>query len=445
MDEVNQRTVVLTVNMLSQSVLQSLFLTADTFVVSALSDRAVVAIGIASRPLDLVSRLFQIISLGILIINPQLLGDNNQKRANEVSAHGTILAVIFGLLASFTSFAFSKNILSIYAVESEALEKANIYLQIVGSGLVFQSLIIVLTAIIQSYEKAELSMYVSVFVNLVNIGIDSFVVLCIKPSEFMGIICVALSTTLSQLLGAIVLLHLYNREIRLGQKIVYKLTDGFVVLKAGCPAVGETLSYSVSQMVITIFISQLGTEVLSGYIYAMNVSLWLSRFPAAFGKASGIVAGTLIGEKEYLRCKDYALKNVIKGVIITIISGCVTIIFLDNFLRFFSSNENVLEIAHLVAMMGLLALPGRSVNLIVGNVIRSTGNPLLPALVGVGSMWSFGVIGSYLLGLYLPFGIYGMEIAFALDESCRAGILIKYWLSDRWINSKCFHYNFPNR
>ena len=193
----NRRTFNLAIPIFLQSVFQSFFSTADTYMVSQHSDQAVAAIGIASRPLELLSKIFQMISLGIVIIIPRLLGNNDKKKADEISIYGIFLSMIIGLISSCLFCIFSYNILSVYNVESNVLEKASIYLQIVGIGLVFQSLMIVLTAIVQSYERARSSMYISIFANIVNIGIDLYFIFIIQPGENIGIMCVACSTVFS--------------------------------------------------------------------------------------------------------------------------------------------------------------------------------------------------------------------------------------------------------
>lgn len=95
-----KRTFDLAIPIFFQSVFQSFFSTADTFMVSKLSDQAVAAIGIANSPLELISKIFQMVSLGLIIIIPQLLGSNERKKANEISAYGILISLIIGVLAS---------------------------------------------------------------------------------------------------------------------------------------------------------------------------------------------------------------------------------------------------------------------------------------------------------------------------------------------------------
>ena len=136
----------------------------------------------------------------------------DKKKADEISIYGIFLSMIIGLISSCFFCIFSYNILSVYNVESNVLEKASIYLQIVGIGLVFQSLMIVLTAIVQSYERARSSMYISIFANIVNIGIDLYFIFIIQPGENIGIMCVACSTVFSQFLASFILLFFCNKH-----------------------------------------------------------------------------------------------------------------------------------------------------------------------------------------------------------------------------------------
>lgn len=434
-NSLNQRTINLVTPIFLQSIFQTLFGTVDTFMVSQISDHAVAAVGVANRPLEITCKLFYIVSMGIIIIIPQLLGDNKKKKANTIALYGVYLNAIIGLLSSVFFPLFSSKIVLLFGVEKKVFNEANIYLSIVGSALVFQALMIIFTSIMQSYEKANLALYVSLLANAVNLVLDYYFVFVLKLTDAHAVSGVAFATAISQFIAFVILLVIYLKTIHIKARAPFCYKDILIIIQTGGPAVGETLSYSLSQFVITLFITRLGTKVLAGYIYAMNIMLWVSRFPLSLGKASGIIVASLVGEKEHFVCLKYVRKNMYINLLSVLIIGSIPLLLSNKLLLIFTADIQTIQIGKAVIFLEFIASFGKSINFVMGDSIRGSGNPLIPMSVAVFSMWFFGVAGSYIMGILLPWGIYGIAIAFIIDEFFRAGILTKYWNSKKWVNA----------
>ena len=56
-----------------------------------------------------------------------------------------------------------------------------------------------------------------------------------------------------------------------------------------------------------------------------------------------------------------------------------------------------------------------------------------PVLVGIVVMWGVQVVGSYVLGISLGWGLVAMWAVFALDENIRGLIFLRRWNSFRWV------------
>ncbi len=67
------------------------------------------------------------------------------------------------------------------------------------------------------------------------------------------------------------------------------------------------------------------------------------------------------------------------------------------------------------------------------NALRSAGDIYFPVLVGIIVMWGVQVVGSYVLGIGLGWGLIAMWAVFALDENIRGLIFLHRWNSFRWV------------
>ena len=68
------------------------------------------------------------------------------------------------------------------------------------------------------------------------------------------------------------------------------------------------------------------------------------------------------------------------------------------------------------------------------NSLIASGDVLFPFWTGVTVMWGVATLLSYLLGVWLGWGLVGIWLAMALDELIRAAIFERRWRSRRWQN-----------
>ncbi len=139
--------------------------------------------------------------------------------------------------------------------------------------------------------------------------------------------------------------------LELGTKPVGKLLAQYAL-----PAIVAMTASSLYNMIDSIFIGQgVGPLAISG----LAITFPLMNLSAAFGAAVGIGSSTCISVK--LGQKDYAVAENIFGnsftlnLIVGVLFGLITIIFLDPILYFFGASENTIPYARdymLVIMSG---------------------------------------------------------------------------------------------
>jgi Na+-driven multidrug efflux pump len=83
--------------------------------------------------------------------------------------------------------------------------------------------------------------------------------------------------------------------------------------------------------------------------------------------------------------------------------------------------------------IGIVLEPGRVFNIVISNGLRAAGDAFYPALIGVLSMASVMVFGSWLLGTYFGWGLPGVWIAMLLYEWLRGVLLYRRWKRRKWL------------
>ena len=88
--------------------------------------------------------------------------------------------------------------------------------------------------------------------------------------------------------------------------------------------------------------------------------------------------------------------------------------------------------------LSILLELGRATNIIVISSLNATGDVRFPFICGIIVMWIVSLPFSYLLGVYIGWGLVGVWIAYIIDEGLRAMLMYRRWHSRVWTTKSVF-------
>ncbi len=409
---------------------------ADTLMLSQYSDNSVAAVGVANQILFLLIVMFGFIATGTTILVAQYMGGNNYKAAKEISSVSLSANTLFSILISVVIVLASEDILQLMNLPQELMADAKFYLQVVGGFSFIQALIMTAGAILKSYGYTKDSMYLTIGMNLINIIGNYLFIFGPFGIPVLGVQGVAISTVVSRFIGLIAILYILKQRVHftLNLKDMFKLPAQYIkkLLYIGIPTAGEQLSYNSSQMVITFFITMIGTEALTTKVYAQNLMMFIFLFSSAVSQGTQILVGYMVGAKEYETAYKRCFKSLHYGIVISTLMAIIFTFFSDQLLGIFTSNERILEVGGTLILLTILLEPGRAFNMIIIGSLRAAGDIRFPTYIGILSMWGVSVPIAYVLGIHYDLGLVGVWIAFIADEWVRGIIMYYRWKSKAW-------------
>jgi putative MATE family efflux protein len=409
---------------------------ADTLMLSQYSDHSVAAVGLTNQLLSIVIVMFGFVAQGASVVIAQAVGAEKHKTAAEVAVVSILANLLFGLVLSAVLLIWGEAFLKWMNTPDELMMEAKSYLMIVGGFSFIQSVIMTIGAAIRSYGFTKDAMFVTIGMNILNVIGNYLFIFGAFGFPVLGVEGVAISTSFSRFLGVIVILYLLLKRssIPLPFSKSFKLLPLHIksVLKIGLPAAGEHLSYSGSQMIITFFITILGTIALTTKVYTMNIMMFIFLFAIAIGQGTQIIIGHLIGAKSYDDAYKTCLKSQTYAMIISFAMAGVASLFAKPLLSIFTDNPEIIKEGTILLYLTLLLEPGRSFNLVIISSLRAAGDVKFPVMMGLISMWGVSVPLSYLLGITFGLGLVGIWIAFAADEWLRGLFMLWRWRKRKW-------------
>ena len=408
----------------------------DTFMLSRYSDNSVAAVGVDNQLMNLVFLLFEIVSLGTSILCSQYIGAGRRDKVIQVVGISLLFNTLFGLVISAVLIFMAEDLLLWMGLRPDLMADGLPYMKIVGGFAFLQAISLSLSASLRSADKAKYPMYVSMVVNVLNI-IGNYTLIFGKfGMPALGVEGAAISTSICRLVSvAILFVVLLKKHIPSFPKELFtpfpwgELKN---LLKIGIPSAGEHISYSLSQIVITYFINIISNQALATRSYVTNIVMFTFIFAISIAQGGAILIGHLVGMKKIQAAYTIGKRIMRMGVAMSVSLSMLTAIFGKQILSMLTSDPWIITTGASILWVEVLLEHGRALNFFGVNALRSTGDIYFPVNVGICVMWTVQVIGSYVLGISMGWGLVAMWAIFALDENIRGLIFVHRWNSFKW-------------
>lgn len=412
------------------------------------------AIGQVNQIVNIFTVSFSVLATSSLILITQLKGSNNEEGVKKIYPLTIFLNLIIGIIVCLILILIAGFIFDWMKVAPNIIPYAKLYLYITAPSLIFYSLNQAFSSFLRANKRMIQPTIISLLTNVINVVICAIVLWGINGLDIRSkLIGVGLATLISRFISLVVSYIFFKIDVK--QTLSLKLLKPFPMaflkkqLRIGLPTAGETLSYNLSQFVLTIIVNascSVLDQNLRSYIMTFTSIIYL--FANGSGIAMQVIEGNLLGEQD----KDKVNKLVRdSGKMAQFVSFIMSIIVLAISYPLFSLlmqpavsdptiNVNNVTVAYcgLTAVFCLLINvvleQGRATNLIYVKGLETAGDIAFPVISSILTSWVFTVGVSALLCLVFDLGIYGAFIGACLDEGVRGiGFLIR-WKKGGWRN-----------
>ena len=405
------------------------------------------AIGQVNQIVNIFTVSFSVLATSSLILITQLKGSNNEEGVKKIYPLTIFLNLIIGIIVCLILILIAGFIFDWMKVAPNIIPYAKLYLYITAPSLIFYSLNQAFSSFLRANKRMIQPTIISLLTNVINVVICAIVLWGINGLDIRSkLIGVGLATLISRFISLVVSYIFFKIDVK--QTLSLKLLKPFPMaflkkqLRIGLPTAGETLSYNLSQFVLTIIVNascSVLDQNLRSYIMTFTSIIYL--FANGSGIAMQVIEGNLLGEQD----KDKVNKLVRdSGKMAQFVSFIMSIIVLAISYPLFSLlmqpavNDPTINVNNVtIAYCGLTAVfcllinvvleQGRATNLIYVKGLETAGDIAFPVISSILTSWVFTVGVSALLCLVFDLGIYGAFIGACLDAGVRGvGFLIRW-------------------
>jgi putative MATE family efflux protein len=428
---INRAIFLLSIPMILEMAMESVFAVVDIFFVSRLNNSdAVAVIGLTESMLAIVYSVAWGVSMGATALVARRVGEKEYESAAVAAVQAMLVGLTASIAVTIAGIFFYEDLLRLMGASNSVIQVGSHFTLWMLAGNLTIMMLFLINGIFRGAGNAAIAMRALWLANLFNMVLDPILIFGWGPVPSFGVEGAAISTNIGRGLGVVFQLYFLfskNGIVKLNAsnfKVDWKVIVQVIKVSAG--STGQFLISSASWVFLARIISHFGSAAMAGYTIAIRVIVF--TILPSWGMANA--SATLVGQNLGAGQPDRAEKSVWKtGFYNMIFLGFIMFIFLflsSPILKFFSTDETVISYGTQCLKIVALGYLFYGYGMVITQSFNGAGDTKTPTLLNLFGFWCFQIPLAYWLAIKAGFGPNGVYAAIAIAESAIAvaGILI---------------------
>jgi putative MATE family efflux protein len=411
----------LSVPMVLEMAMESLFAIVDIFFVSRLGSNATATVGLTESMMTMVYAIGFGLSAGTTAIISRRIGEKNKEGASLAASQAIFVGIFISIFLAIPGIFFSQDLLSLMGASEKLITDNHMFTAIMLSGNVVILLLFIINAAFRSSGDAAIAMRVLWYANILNMILDPCLIFGLGPFPELGIKGAAVATTTGRGMAVIYQLYLLFSgkrvikliwsQIGLSWKILRK------ILRLSLGGTLQNLIATTSWVVMVRIISSFGSEAVAGYTIAIRIIVF-SLLPSwGLSNAASTLVGQNLGAGKPARAERAVWITGIVNMIVMGIAGFFLIVFPQVFIKIFTNDTSVMIKGIMCLRTVSFGFVFYGLGMVMVQCINGAGDTYTPTCINLFCFWMLEIPIAYFLAIHSHMGENGVYTAIVIAES----------------------------
>jgi putative MATE family efflux protein len=428
--------ILLSVPMILEMAMESLFAVTDIFFVAKLGADAVAVVGFTESILAIIYAMAIGLSIGVTATVARRVGEKNTDAAASVAVQAVVLGLIVSAILGVTGVLLAPTLLKILGASPSVIELGTPFARIMLGGEVTVILLFLANAIFRGAGDAFIAMRVLWLANIFNIVLGPLLIFGVGPFPELGVTGAAVATTtgrgigmvfaLSQLFRSKSRIHVQRKHIRIEPETMIRL------LRLSVSGAFQMLIATASWIGLVRVMARFGSTALAGYTIALRIIMFALLPSFGMSNAGATMVGQALGAKNPERAERSVWRAGLYTAIFLGFVGGAFILFAPSIVEFFTNDVAVQRYAVdclRVVSAGFLFFAYGGV---VTQAFNGAGDTWTPTVLNFFIFWLWEIPLAYVLANTLNMGPHGVFLAISIAFSTLAVVSVILFRRGKW-------------
>jgi putative MATE family efflux protein len=353
---------------------------------------ALAAVGSTGAVTSLFISLFMGLSVGINVLVARAFSTKNKKDIEEIVHTAVFSAIIIGVFIAVSGFFASRPMLIITDTPKEILDLSTSYMQVYFVGFIGSCVSNFASAILHGIGDTKRPFYISLGTSTLHVFLNLLFIVILKQ----GVIGVAVSTTIVQLLNAalIIAILLFSKEdyrIRFSKLKIskQKLTEMMFI---GIPSGLQSTATGITNTMVQSAINSFGFLVVAGNTAANNLGNLVYVCLNAYHRTALTFASQNYGVGKIKRVIRITKLCLLIVTVLGFVLGGILWLFAEPLLKLYVTEKEAIAVGvlRIVIVYFTHALYGWTD--VLGGIMRGIGRSTLSMIITMSGLCGFTIL-----------------------------------------------------
>jgi len=426
----------LSVPMVLEMSMESIFAVADVFWVAHLGADAIATVGLTESMMMIIYTAAMGLSIGATALVARRTGEQDPEGAARAAGQSILLGLAIAMAIAVTTAPLAQRLLQMMGGSAAVVDTGQGFTRVMLGGNATVLLLFMLNAVFRGSGDAAIAMRVLWLGNFLNIILGPCLIFGLGPFPRLGVTGAAVATNLGR--GSAVICQLavlFGRHSRV--RLAWRhLHLDFALMRSVLRLSGsgtiQILIATASYIGLIRILSAFGSPALAGYTIGIRVIMF-ALLPA-FGLSNA--AATMVGQNLGARRPDRAEQAVWTAAVYNMIFlGMVGIVFLTGaplIADFFTADPEVRSYAIGCLRTVSLGFIFYACGMVLTQAFNGAGDTWTPTIINLFVFWLWEIPLAWWLSSHAGFGARGVFIALTVAYSTLAVVSALLFKRGRW-------------
>ena len=416
--------VMLSVPMVLEMAMESLFAVVDVFYVSRVSADAVATVGITESMLTIVYTVALGLGIGAMAVVARRVGEKDDEGAAQAAVQAIALGLIVALVVGVIGYVNAEALMRAMGATPSMIESSLGYTRVMFAGNATVTLLFLINAIFRGAGNPAVAMRMLWLGNAINIVVCPFFIFGIGPFPELGVTGAAVGTNIGR--GTAVLtqlwmlssgrsrIHIRRRHLMLVPSVMWNVCrlsgSGFIQILI------DTSSYIGLVRIISTF----GSDVLAGYTIGIRTVIFAILPAWGLSNAAATMVGQALGAKNPDRAEASVWTAAKYNAMVLGAISVIFVVFAPLIVGIFTDDPRVAPSATSCLRIVSSGFVFFAYGLVFTQSFNGAGDTWTPTWINLGCFWVFQIPLAWLLAVQLGMGPRGVFIAMTVAFSTLA-------------------------
>ena len=428
-----------------QNLMDTAVNSADVIMLSYVSQDALSASSLAGQVYFIMSNLIYGLSSASSIMAAQYWGKGDRRTVERVLGVALRIALMVSIPFALAAAICPAAIMRIFTDDAALILEGEKYLRVVSASYVLGAFAQIYLSVMRSVERVMTTAVIHCGAVVMNVALNACFIFGIGPFPQLGIVGVALATTITRAVEATVCVidGRLCRRIRLRVRDLFTKGGALVkdFLHIAMPAAGNDIVWGLAFSVYSMILGHLSSDIVAANSVATVVRNLGTVMCFGTASAAGIVLGKTLGENKLEEAKAYAKRFIGMAVWTALIGGVAILLLRPLVMQFMhisvkDATQTAKDYLGLMLYINAYYIMGISLNtMLICGIFRSGGDVRYGLICDTVAMWGYAVPIGLLCAFVLKLPEMWVYFILCLDEFVKLPVNFWYYGKRKWLKN----------